>query len=1207
MEMIGRGERKRLGRSWLGLCWYFLLGFLACAPSVRAQAPPDGAQATWDGGHAVSVVFVACQTSDKGNCACPVTGGSNCYVNNNFSIYRNPPGFTKLLTAGSEDATVSTHTYIDTNATPGQTYTYKVCGGGYANSSSSNCINTNAVTVENPPPPPPPPPQAGVQLTANPTAIEAGDETKLTWRSENATNLILEPGDMTGLPLSGSTSINPSQTTTYTVYVSGKYGTANASVTVAVGKPCPTWSRPQNMFSLGGMSQVELKWTNPSVDPTQTCPPPPTQVVVYRRSATYQQIAALPSSNGVLPVRYTDTGSLQPHTTYHYLVCEGGPPKDWENTTNCEGNGTSTWGADPVLTATRVSATSVKLEIAVDQDIGISSIVVTREGSDDPCRQGGALGNGLQGCRTVTTSPNGVGTPVTGQITTVYNWTSLPGCQGSGCWTTNSKSAPYEIDIPNDTQVKPGVEYYYQAKVTWIGEQDSAVVTVPSAYATAPPQYMLGGGPKPIKLNGAPPPPSQSGASPATAPAIRPASPMIAPASPMMSSEGPAAATRASEPLNAGSGGSGLTSLEPLAPRGTSNGDSSTGSAGSSEKPLTNADVLKLLRAGISEQNILTLIRNHPATLAVSNQARADFDRNCAAIKKPAGVSTDAWATELKNIWDAMTNVVICQQTNGRGGEGACQPNSGTNNNGNGTARELSPQPSPVKGKASAAQDEAERQLKAELAAPPVRGKTVAAKVSPHGVRSNAATIAVLQKQRQAADLEVAQMKLGIHAPGAVGVPGGESQTMSANGTHSAAGVAERQAKVAASGGTASPPTTKPQVNTAVAGPLMTQKTETMENSGPSKTMSASGSVASTGTLLQPSNTQLATSGGTAGGGATGNRYSSIETLNRFTISDVAFLCAQDPTMRILAVSGSSAPATFTPTDQYNLYTILGCSFGNQAPTNTNELSFSNQAPTSANAPTDWVHIYGGTGSFYGKFSIRFWSDNEIEVSLDESLTGFPDLDNINLVVKRLDGQETQKGGFKFYAAREAVLLQTIPQSWVTLAAFPTPFQNPWTTAYSSPPASLGPNGSSPYPLPAIAPPGPSAGSAYISRSSNGTKYTWLSGVNDYYDFSHLAPGWTTDPSDQQHQPVLIPYDQHCPSGGGWTVTYKQSFGTWALEWDGNNLRAYLSDTSCSGFNGIVPFGLLNYQNWSGSYYALEVWVTGPRGIDPLSGNPVHP
>lgn len=100
------------------------------------------------------------------------------------------------------------------------------------------------------------------------------------------------------------------------------------------------------------------------------------------------------------------------------------------------------------------------------------------------------------------------------------------------------------------------------------------------------------------------------------------------------------------------------------------------GSTAAQERPkaMTNQDVVTMLRAGKSEQIILTAMRTQPAKFDVSKQGRATFDGDCAAIKKPAGVSSGTWATEVKDIWDTMTNVVICQETNGRGGEDACGP-----------------------------------------------------------------------------------------------------------------------------------------------------------------------------------------------------------------------------------------------------------------------------------------------------------------------------------------------------------------------------------------------------------------------------------------------------------------------------------------------------------------------------------------------------
>jgi hypothetical protein len=285
--------------------------------------------------------------------------------------------------------------------------------------------------------------------------------------------------------------------------------------------------------------QIHLKWTNPK----QPCPAFLTHIKVYRMGSTviYQPLAELDkaNNNGTLPDRYTDVGPLLPHTGYYYQVCEGDANSSASNCTSLS-QGAFTGGADPILTATRVNSTTVRLQISVDQDMGLASLLVTREGSDDPCRQGGKLGNGLQGCRTATIGSNGVATN-TAQIATVYNWTY--GTAGPG-WTLSSKSAPYIIDIPNDTGVAPGVEYYYQAHVVWgyaqgkLWQQDSAVVAVPSIYGIAPAHGTLTGGAKPLMGNGAPPP---SQPAPAMAPVVKPTSPISTSASSMKGGKSPAA------------------------------------------------------------------------------------------------------------------------------------------------------------------------------------------------------------------------------------------------------------------------------------------------------------------------------------------------------------------------------------------------------------------------------------------------------------------------------------------------------------------------------------------------------------------------------------------------------------------------------------------------------------------------------------------
>jgi hypothetical protein len=68
-----------------------------------------------------------------------------------------------------------------------------------------------------------------VLLAASPTSITNDQSTTLIWSSVNATNVTLNGGSV---PLSGSNSVSPNKTTTYTVIASGSNGTYSADVTV---------------------------------------------------------------------------------------------------------------------------------------------------------------------------------------------------------------------------------------------------------------------------------------------------------------------------------------------------------------------------------------------------------------------------------------------------------------------------------------------------------------------------------------------------------------------------------------------------------------------------------------------------------------------------------------------------------------------------------------------------------------------------------------------------------------------------------------------------------------------------------------------------------------------------------------------------------------------------------------------------------------
>ena len=92
-----------------------------------------------------------------------------------------------------------------------------------------------------PPTPPPPPPAAAkptVSIQANPTTIDKGGSSTLTWTSTDATQLTISP-DVGSVNAQGSTQVSPASSSTYTITASGPGGSADSSVRVTVNQPAP--------------------------------------------------------------------------------------------------------------------------------------------------------------------------------------------------------------------------------------------------------------------------------------------------------------------------------------------------------------------------------------------------------------------------------------------------------------------------------------------------------------------------------------------------------------------------------------------------------------------------------------------------------------------------------------------------------------------------------------------------------------------------------------------------------------------------------------------------------------------------------------------------------------------------------------------------------------------------------------------------------
>lgn len=114
-----------------------------------------------------------------------------------------------------------------------------------------------------PPPPPPPPPPAPkeqpapppaakrptVSLTAEPSSIERGQSATLRWSSTEATEASISE-DIGTVGTSGTRSVSPTATTSYTITARGEGGNATASATVTVrsAPPPPPPPAPPKVF-----------------------------------------------------------------------------------------------------------------------------------------------------------------------------------------------------------------------------------------------------------------------------------------------------------------------------------------------------------------------------------------------------------------------------------------------------------------------------------------------------------------------------------------------------------------------------------------------------------------------------------------------------------------------------------------------------------------------------------------------------------------------------------------------------------------------------------------------------------------------------------------------------------------------------------------------------------------------------------------------
>ncbi len=163
--------------------------------------------------------------------------------------------------------------------------------------SSVGCSKKAAQAM--PPSPPPPPVAPSAALAANPVVIQQGQTTVLTWTTDNATEARID--GLGTLPPSGSRTVTPSESMTYTLVAKGPGGMKDASarVTVNMKAVAMTPSLTEEELFAKYVNDVHFDYDRSAIRPDQA--------PVAQNDAAF--LLAHPSIKVVLEGRCDDRGS----------------------------------------------------------------------------------------------------------------------------------------------------------------------------------------------------------------------------------------------------------------------------------------------------------------------------------------------------------------------------------------------------------------------------------------------------------------------------------------------------------------------------------------------------------------------------------------------------------------------------------------------------------------------------------------------------------------------------------------------------------------------------------------------------------------------------------------------------------------------------------------------------------------------------------
>ena len=174
-----------------------------------------------------------------------------------------------------------------------------------------------------------------LSFTANPTTINKGDSSTLTWSTQNGVSAsILGVGPVS---LNGSTAVKPAADTTYTLTVTGSTGAqVTSQVTVKVNQPPapqplpPVISNPNvNIYTLTSQTIIGVNVTDPQGLPLTYAWSAVSPGAAVMNPAAANPVVVVPSASGTytFAVTVTNSAGLSASTNVFVTLTLGGSPR----------------------------------------------------------------------------------------------------------------------------------------------------------------------------------------------------------------------------------------------------------------------------------------------------------------------------------------------------------------------------------------------------------------------------------------------------------------------------------------------------------------------------------------------------------------------------------------------------------------------------------------------------------------------------------------------------------------------------------------------------------------------------------------------------------------------------------------------------------------------------------------------------------------